>query len=291
MSAERRKAMVEPDHPDLSITRQCQLLSAARSSYYRAPAGESEMNLALMRFIDAQFLETPWYGSRQMARHLRRHGWGVGRKRVRRLMRKMGLVPIYQRPRTSVPHPEHRVYPYLLRDLAIEQPNQVWCADVTYIPMRRGFLYLVAIMDWASRKVLAWRLSNTMDAEFCVAGLEEALARYGSPAIFNTDQGSQFTSLAFTDVLRAAGVRISMDGRGRWLDNVFIERLWRSLKYECVYLNAFETGSEARAGIGCWIDYYNAERPHSALDGLTPDEAYARPTVPPAAGSETKLAA
>ncbi len=211
-----------------------------------------------------------------MARHLRRQGWGVGRKRVRRLMRKMGLVPIYQRPRTSGPHPEPRVSPYLLRDLAIEQPNQVWCADVTYIPMRRGCLYLVAIMDWASRKVLAWRLSSTMDAEFCVA----ALARYGSPAIFNTDQGSQFTSLAFPDVLRAAGVRISMDGRGRWIDNVFIERLWRSLKYECVYLNAVETGSEARAGIGRWISYYNAQRPHSALEGSTPDEAYARPVIP-----------
>lgn len=285
--------MVEPDHPDLSITRQCRLLSIARSSYYRAPSGESETNLALMRLIDAQFLETPWYGSRQMARHLRRQGWGVGRKRVRRLMRKMGLAPIYQRPRTSVPHPEHRVYPYLLRDLAIERPNQVWCADVTYIPMRRGFLYLVAIMDWASRKVLAWRLSNTMDAEFCVAALEEALTRYGRPVIFNTDQGSQFTSLAFTDVLTAAGVRISMDGRGRWMDNVFIERLWRSLKYECVYLNAFETGSEVRDGIGCWIGYYNAERPHSALDGSTPDEAYARPANPPepAVGREAELAA
>jgi putative transposase len=185
------------------------------------------------------------------------------------------------------------VYPYLLRDLAIERPNQVWCADVTYIPMRRGFLYLVAIMDWASRKVLAWRLSNTMDAEFCVAALEAALDRHGQPAIFNTDQGSQFTSLAFTDALTAAGVRISMDGRGRWMDNVFIERLWRSLKYECVYLNAFETGSEARAGIGRWIGYDNAERPHSALDGLTPDEAYARPVIPPAPGpsDETKLAA
>jgi putative transposase len=251
------------------------------------------MNLALMRVIDAQFLETPWYGSRQMARHLRRQDWCVGRKRVRRLMRKMGLVPIDQRPRTSVPHPEHRVYPYLLRDLTVERPNHVWCADVTYIPMRRGFLYLVAIMDWASRKVLAWRLSNTMDAAFCVAALEEALDRFGRPEIFNTDQGSQFTSLAFTDVLKATGIQISMDGRGRWMDNVFIERLWRSLKYECVYLNAFETGSEARAGIGSWIGYYNAQRPHSALAGSTPDEAYARPANPPTpvAGSETKLAA
>ena len=285
--------MIEPDHPRLSITRQCRLLSIARSSYYRAPAGESEPNLALMRLIDAQFLETPWYGSRQMARHLRRQGWRVGRKRICRLMRKMGLVPIYQKPRTSAPHPEHRVYPYLLRDLAIEQANQVWCADVTYIPMRRGFLYLVAIMDWASRKVLAWRLSNSLDAEFCVAALEEALVRYGRPEIFNTDQGSQFTSLAFTGVLKAAGVRISMDGRGRWMDNVFIERLWRSLKYECVYLNAFETGSEARVGIGRWIGYYNADRPHSALGGLTPEEAYAGPMnlAEPALRDEARLAA
>jgi putative transposase len=293
MSLERRKAMIEPDHPELSIVRQCRLLSIARASYCRKSSGESAMNLALMRGIDAQFLETPWYGSRQMARHLRRQDWCVGRKRVRRLMRKMGLVPIYQRPRTSVPHPEHRVYPYLLRDLTVERPNHVWCADVTYIPMRRGFLYLVAIMDWASRKVLAWRLSNTMDAAFCVAALEEALDRFGRPEIFNTDQGSQFTSLAFTDVLKATGIQISMDGRGRWMDNVFIERLWRSLKYECVYLNAFETGSEARTGIGCWIGYYNAERPHSALDGLTPNEAYARPLSPsaPSAGGESKLAA
>jgi putative transposase len=178
-------------------------------------------------------------------------------------------------PKTSEPHPRHKIYPYLLRHLAIDQPNQVWCADVTYIPMRRGFLYLVAIMDWASRKALAWRLSNTMDAEFCVAALEEAIVRFGKPDIFNTDQGSQFTSFAFTNTLKDAGIRISMDGRGRWMDNVFIERLWRSLKYECVFLNAFETGSEVRAGIGRWIGYYNADRPHSALAGRTPDEAYA----------------
>ena len=285
--------MVEPDHPRLSITRQCRLLGIARSSDYRAPAGESEPNLALMRLIDAQFLETPWPGARQMARHLRRQGWCVGRKRIRRLMRKMGLAPIYQKPRTSLPHPEHRVYPYLLRALAIERPNQVWCADVTYIPMRRGFLYLVAIMDWASRKVLAWRLSNSLDAEFCVAALEDALARHGRPEIFNTDQGSQFTSLAFTEVLKAAGVRISMDARGRWMDNVFIERLWRSLKYECIYLHAFETGSQARVGIGRWIGYDNADRPHSALGGLTPEEAYARPMNPaePALRNEARLAA
>jgi putative transposase len=183
-------------------------------------------------------------------------------------------LTIYPRPRTTVPHPEHRVYPYLLRDLVIDRPNQVWCADVTYIPMRRGFLYLVAIMDWATRKVLSWRVSNTMDVEFCLDALEEALARFGKPEIFNTDQGSQFTSLRFTGLLQDAGVRISMDGRGRWMDNVFIERLWRSLKYECVYMHAFETGSELRAGLSRWIDYYNVRRPHSTLAGRTPDEAY-----------------
>ena len=267
--------MIDPGHPRLSIVRQCELVSISRASFYREPTSESEETLRLMRLIDEQFLETPWYGSRQMARQLRRQGWRIGRHRVRRLMAKMGLAPIYQRPKTSEPHPRHKVYPYLLRHLTIEQPNQVWCADVTYIPMRQGFLYLVAIMDWASRKVLAWRLSNTMDAGFCVTALEEAIARNGRPDIFNTDQGSQFTSFAFTNTLSAAGIRISMDGRGRWMDNVFIERLWRSLKYECVYLNAFETGSDARTGIGRWIGYYNADRPHSALGGRTPEEAYA----------------
>jgi putative transposase len=191
-----------------------------------------------------------------MARHLRHNGWCVGRHRIRRLMLKMGLAPIYQRPKTSEPHPHHRIWPYLLRHLTIDRPNQVWCADVTYIPMRRGFLYLVVIMDWFSR-----RLSNTMDADFCVTALEEAIARFGRPEIFNTDQGSQFTSFAFTNTLKDADIRISMDGRGRWMDNVFIERLWRSLKYECVYLSAFETGNEARTGIGRWVGYYNADRP------------------------------
>jgi putative transposase len=205
--------MIDPGHPRLSIVRQCELVSISRASFYREPTPESAGNLLLMRLIDEQFLETPWYGSRQMARHLRRRGWYVGRQRVRRLMLKMGLAPIYQRPKTSEPHPQHKIYPYLLRHLAIEAPNQVWCADVTYIPMRRGFLYLVAIMDWASRKVLTWRLSNTMDAEFCVMALEEAIARYGRPEIFNTDQGSQFTSFAFTSTLKDAGIRISMDGR------------------------------------------------------------------------------
>jgi putative transposase len=274
MSVERRRQMIEPGHPILSVVRQCELVSISRSGFYYQPVGETELNLALMRLIDAQFLETPWYGSRQMASHLRRAGYEVGRKRIRRLMAKMGLAPIYQRPRTTVPHPEHQIYSYLLREMAITRPNQAWCADITYIPMRRGFLYLVAVMDWATRKVLSWRVSNTMDAEFCVAALEEALARFGRPDIFNTDQGSQFTSPRFTGVLHAAGVRISMDGRGRWMDNVFIERLWRSLKYECVYLHAFETGSELRAGLSRWISYYNARRPHSTLAGRTPDEAY-----------------
>lgn len=266
--------MIEPEHPRLSIVRQCELVSISRSGFYHCPAGETLLNLELMRLVDVQFLETPWYGSRQMARQLRREGHVVGRKRVRRLMAKMGLTPIYQRPRTTVPHPGHRVWPYLLRDLVVDRPNQVWCADITYIPMRRGFLYLVAVMDWATRKVLTWRVSNTMDVEFCIGALEEALARFGRPEIFNSDQGSQFTSLRFTEVLRAAEVRISMDGRGRWMDNVFIERLWRSLKYECVYLHAFETGSELRAGLTKWVGYYNAARPHSRLGARTPDEAY-----------------
>ena len=266
--------MIDPAHDDLSISAQCRLLSISRSSFYYAPVPETGETLALMQVIDTAFLDMPWYGSRQMASHLRRIGHDVGRRRVRRLMSRMGLSPIYQRPRTSDPNPQHRVYPYLLRKLVIDRPNQVWCADITYIPMRRGFLYLVAIMDWATRKVLAWRLSNTMDAGFCVAALEEALSRFGKPEIFNTDQGSQFTSLAFTSVLRDAEVRISMDGRGRWMDNVFIERLWRSLKYECVYLHAFETGSELRTGLGRWITYYNTQRPHSGLAGRTPAEAY-----------------
>jgi putative transposase len=215
--------MIDPDHERLSIRRQCELVSISRASFYRQPAGESPENLELMRIIDEAFMEMPWYGSRQMARHLRRQGWCVGRKRVRRLMRKVGLSPIYQVPKTSEPHPQHRIYPYLLRHLSIERPDQVWCADVTYIPMRRGFLYLVAIMDWFSRKVLAWRLSNTMDTDFCVAALEEAIARHGRPDIFNTDQGSQFTSFAFTTTLKDAGIRISMDG-ARPLDGQRLHR-------------------------------------------------------------------
>lgn len=266
--------MVDPHHPRLSIVRQCELVSIARSSYYYTSKGESEMNLALMRKIDEQFLQTPWYGSRQMARHFRRHGYAIGRKRVRRLMRKMGITAVYQAPRTSKPHPEHRIYPYLLRDLSITRPNHVWCADITYIPMRRGYLYLVAVMDWSTRAVLSWRLSNTLDPSFCVDALNEALATYGHPEIFNTDQGCQFTSDDFTTVLKDAGVRISMDGKGRWMDNIFIERLWRSLKYECVYVREFETGLHAQKEIGIWITYYNQERPHSSFGDRTPLEVY-----------------
>jgi putative transposase len=274
LSHARRKEIVEAKHPRLSIAKQCDLLSISRSSFYYEELGESPLNLKLMRLIDEQFLETPYYGARQMKRYLRRQGYLVNRKRIRRLMLKMGLSPIYQKPNTSKPHPEHRVYPYLLKDLEIVRPNQVWCADITYIPMRRGFLYLVAVMDWHSRKVLSWRLSNTLEADFCVTALEEALSRYGTPEIFNTDQGGQFTSLDFTQTLKDARVRISMDGKGRWMDNIMIERLWRTLKYECVYLNVFETGSAAREGIGRWVEMYNTKRPHSSLDGRTPHEAY-----------------
>lgn len=276
--------MIEPAHPRLSIVRQCVLLQMSRSGRYYRRTGENADTLALMRLIDEVFLDCPYYGSRQIMRHLQRLGHRVSRNRVGRLMRKMGLKAIYQKPNTSAPHPEHRIYPYLLRDLPIVRPNQVWCTDITYIPMRRGFLYLVAVMDWQSRRVLSWRLSNTMDVGFCVEALEEAMAWHGRPEIFNTDQGSQFTSLAFTQVLITAGIRISMDGKGRWIDNVFIERLWRSLKYECVYLHAFENGLTLRAGLGLWINHYNTERPHSSLAGRTPNEAYYQGELSPDAG-------
>jgi putative transposase len=275
MSREERKAMIVPDRPGLSLSRQCRLLSISRSSFYYAPRGESPENLVLMRRIDEIFLRYPFFGSRQMVRQLRREGVRAGRHRVRRLMRLMGLEAIYQAPKTSAPHPAHRIYPYLLRNVAVDRPDHVWCADITYIPVRRGFLYLVAIMDWATRHVLAWRLSNTMDARFCIEALNEALAEHGKPEIFNTDQGSQFTSLDFTGVLKDANVAISMDGRGRCMDNIFIERLWRSLKYEAVYLHEMTDGFAAERVIGEWIAFYNTERPHSALDGSTPAEAYA----------------
>jgi putative transposase len=268
--------MVNSDHAKLSVVRQCALLKTARSGLYYERTGESAVNLALMQEIDRAFTEWPFLGVRQMCRYLVSLGYSAGRKRVRRLMRLMGFMAVYQRPKTSTPDPEHKRYPYLLRDLTIDRSNQVWCADITYIPMRKGFLYLVAVMDWHSRKVLSWRLSNTLEADFCVWALEESLAKFGAPDIFNTDQGSQFTSFAFTSVLRDRRIRISMDGRGRWLDNVFIERLWRSLKYENVYLNAYETGSEAQEGIGKWISFYNQTRPHSSLEGATTERCYCK---------------
>ena len=276
--------MVSKDH-NLSVRRQCRLLSLVRSNLYYQPKGESAENLRFMAIIDKQFLETPWYGSRQMARYMQRQGHKCGRHRVRRLMRLMRLVPIYQTPNTSKKHPQHKIYPYLLRELTIDRPNQVWCVDITYIPMRRGFLYLVAIMDWYSRKVLSWRLSNSMEADFCIEALKDAITIYGKPEIMNSDQGSQFTGFEWTQALKDVHIKISMDGKGRWIDNRMIERLWRSLKYECIYLNAFETGSQARTGIGKWLAYYNAERPHSTHGILTPNEAYERKTEP------TRLAA
>ena len=227
-----------------------------------------------MRRIDELFLKYPFYGARRMALHLRREGVRIGRRRAGRLMRLMGLQAVYRAPRTGALHPEHRVWPYLLREMTIERANHVWCADITFIPVQRGFLYLVAIMDWASRYVLAWRLSNTLDASFCVEALDEALARHGTPEIFNTDQGSQFTSFAFTGRLQAADIRISMDGRGRCMDNIFIERLWRSLKCEAIHLHEIAGGVAARRLIGDWVRIYNAERPRSALRGPTPAEAY-----------------
>jgi putative transposase len=266
--------MIEPNLEGLSVGKQCALLSISRSSFYYTPKGETAMNLDLMRNIDKQFLETPFYGVRQMTWHLRNEGHLVNEKRIRRLMRLMCLMPIYQKPNTSKAAKGHKIYPYLLRGLRVHRPNQVWCSDITYLPMRRGFLYLVAIMDWHTRKVLAWRISNTLEADFCVEALNEAVHKFGPPEIMNTDQGSQFTSFIWTDRLRRSGVRISMDGKGRFLDNIFIERLWRSMKYECVYLHAWETGSLAKAGIKKWMEFYNHKRPHSALGGQPPAVVY-----------------
>jgi putative transposase len=270
MSAAERRALVDRDDPALPLVAQCRLLKIARSTLYYRPAPASEDDLALMRRMDELYLAHPFYGSRRMVAALRRDGVAVNRKRVRRLMRLMGLEAIYQKPDTSAGHPEHRIYPYLLRGLAVERPNQVWCADITYIPMAKGFVYLVAVMDWFSRRVLSWRLSITMEADFCVEALQEAIARHGKPEIFNTDQGVQFTSAGFIDELAAGGIRISMDGKGRFLDNIFIERLWRSLKYEEVFLKAYGSVAAARAGIGGWLAFYNEERPHQALGYRTP---------------------
>jgi putative transposase len=274
MSRAARRALVEREGPTLPIAQQCRLLAVSRAAVYRKPAEATAEDLAIMALIDRQYLVRPYYGSRRMAAWLATQGHVVNRKRVQRLMRLLGLVAIYQRPNTSKPAVAHKIYPYRLGAIAIERVNQVWCADVTYIPMAKGFLYLVVIMDWVSRAVLAWRLSNTLDADFCVEALEEALSRYGWPEIFNTDQGSQFTSDDFTGTLNRHGITISMDGKGRCMDNIFVERLWRSLKYEEVYLHAYATVAEAKAGIGAWLDFYNEERPHQSLGYRTPRQIY-----------------
>jgi putative transposase len=274
MNPGARLALVDPTDPGLSIVAQCRLLKVARSSLYYRPVPVSADDLTLMRRMDELHLAYPFYGSRRLAAALRRDGWSANRKRVRRLMQVMGLETIYQKPNTSQAHPEHKVYPYLLRGLPIDRPNQVWCADITYIPMAKGFVYLVAVMDWFSRRVLAWRVSISMDTTFCVEALQEALDRHGAPEIFNTDQGVQFTSADFLSELELRGVRISMDGKGRYLDNIFIERLWRSLKYEEVFIKAYDTVPAARQGIGSWLRFYNDERPHQALSYSTPREMF-----------------
>jgi putative transposase len=274
MNRSERLALVDHDDPVLPVAAQCRLLKVARSTLYYRPIPVSVDDLAVMRRMDELHLAWPFYGSRRMAAALRREGWAANRKRAKRLMRVMAIEALYQKPNTSKGHPDHKVYPYLLRGLAIGRPNQVWCADITYIPMAKGFVYLVAVMDWFSRRVLAWRLSITMETDFCVEALREATERYGQPEIFNTDQGVQFTSAAFVDELASRGVRISMDGKGRYLDNIFIERLWRSLKYEEVYIRAYDSVAEARRSLGEWLGFYNDVRPHQSLDYHTPREIF-----------------
>jgi len=266
--------MIERGHPQVSLSRQCELLKLSRSSVYYVPREQCQEDLDLMYLIDQQHLETPYYGSRKMRVHLQHQGYRVNRKRVQRLMRTMGIQAVYPRPRTSIPGDGHKVYPYLLKGLKIDRPNQVWATDISYVPLARGFMYLVAIIDWYSRKVLSWRISNTMDTDFCVDALEEALQRHGTPEIFNTDQGVQFTSEAFTSVLKEHGIRISMDGKGCYHDNIFVERLWRSVKYECVYLTAFEDGHHLKQALNRYFRHYNQTRYHQTFDYQTPDEVY-----------------
>ena len=268
-----RRVKIHTEHA-LPKTRRCELLGVARSSAYYRPKLIANEDLVLMRLIDEIHLQLPFYGSRRIRDELEDRSHPVNRKRIRRLMRQMGLRALYPRQRTSQPGKGHKIYPYLLRDLSVEHANQVWATDICYIPMAKGFMYLVAILDWHSRRVLSWRVSNTLDPDFCIAALEEALQRFGAPEIFNTDQGSQFTSEAFTDVLKAHAIAISMDGKGRWVDNVFVERLWRSVKYEDVYLRAYETPTELRAGLTRYFMFYNTQRRHSALDRRTPDAVY-----------------
>ncbi len=276
--------MIDRTH-ELPVKRQAELLSISRASVYYLPQPVSGADLALMRVIDELHLEHPFAGSRMLRDMLKARGFEVGRKHVATLMRRMGIEAMYRKPNTSKRHPQHVIYPYLLRGLTIERANHVWAMDITYIPMARGFVYLAAVMDWATRKVLAWDVSISMEADFCVRVLDQAIARHGKPDVFNTDQGAQFTSLAFTERLKSAGIAISMDGRGCWRDNVFVERLWRSVKYEEVYLRAYETVSQARDGIGRYLSFYNAARPHKAHGGKTPDSAYfpSLPAIPNAA--------
>ncbi|MEX0927167.1 MAG: IS3 family transposase [Dehalococcoidia bacterium] len=281
-----RKAMISRSHR-LPVCRQARALKVSRSSACYRPRPVSDAALALMRRIDALHLEHPFAGSRMMRDMLRREGSRCGRRRVSTSMRRMGIEALYRRPSTSRRHPRHPVYPYLLRALTVSRPNQVWAMDITYVPMARGFVYLAAVVDWFSRKVLAWRTSIAMDTAFCIEAVEEAMERHGRPGIFNTDQGSQFTSEAFTGLLEDNGIAISMDGRGSWRDNVFVERLWKSVKYEEVYLRAYESVPEARAGIGRYFAFYNARRPHSSLGGMTPNEFYARPLPEPGAAHIT----
>jgi putative transposase len=265
--------MIDRDH-ELSLTRQAELLELSRASLYYRPVPVSAADLALMRRLDELHLELPFAGARMLRDLLHRDGIAIGRKHVATLMRRMGIEAIYRRQNTSRRHPAHAVFPYLLRNLVVDRVNQVWAADITYIPMARGFVYLVAILDWYSRKILTWRISNSLTADFCVEALEEAIARYGTPEIFNSDQGSQFTATEFIGVLNQQRIRISMDGRGAWRDNVFVERLWKSIKYEEVYLHAYESVSEAKAGIGRYVTFYNSRRPHRSLDRQTPDAVY-----------------
>jgi putative transposase len=266
--------MINPRH-ELPITRQTRILNIARSTVYYLPVGPSARELAIMQALDRLHLEYPFAGSRMLRNMLRRSGFdGLGRRRVARLMDKVGITSIYRKLNTSKPHPGHKVYPYLLRNLPIERPNRVWAIDITYLPMKRGFLYLVAIMDWASRRILSWRLSNTMHADFCITALQEAITKYGAPAIMNSDQDSQFTSLEFTETLKAHSITISMDGKGCWRDNVFIERFWKSIKYEEVYLKAYECTLQARESIAQYMAFYNGHRPHRSLAGQTPDSIY-----------------
>ena len=271
--------MIDRGH-DLSVVRQAALLQVSRSSVYSLPRPVSPARLAIMHRIDALHLEHPFAGSRMLRALLRAEGVVIGRVAVATLMRRMGIEALYRRPNTSKPAPGHKIHPYLLRGLSVDRPDQVWAMDISYIPMKRGFVYLAAVIDWHTRRVLAWRVSITMGVDFCLEAVEEAMARHGKPQIFNTDQGSQFTSAAFTGLLADNGIRISMDGKGAWRDNVFVERLWRSVKYEEVYLKAYDSVAEARASIGRYLGFYNGTRPHSSLGGQTPDQAYLNQLTP-----------